>query len=110
VEAWAAGLTKVAACEALGAAGIAAGPCFADEEVITDPHVAARAMLVKIPRTDGVEQPVLVPGNPVKMSAVAEHAEHRPPSLGEHTAAVLSAELGLTPGEIEELRSDGVIA
>jgi len=110
VEAWAADLTKVGACEALGAAGIAAGPCFADEEVIADPHVAARAMLVEIPRPDGVEQPVLVPGNPVKMSAVAEHAEDRPPWLGEHTAAVLAAELGLTPGEIEELRSDGVIA
>jgi formyl-CoA transferase len=109
VEAWAAGLTKVEACEALGTAGIAAGPCFADEEVVADPHVAARTMLVEIPRTDGVEQPVLVPGNPVKMSAVAEHAEHRPPWLGEHTAAVLSAELGLAPAEIEELRSDGVI-
>jgi formyl-CoA transferase len=109
VEAWAAGLTKVEACEALGTAGIAAGPCFADEEVVADPHVAARTMLVEIPRTDGVEQPVLVPGNPVKMSAVAEHAEHRPPWLGEHTAAVLSAELGIAPAEIEELRSDGVI-
>ena len=63
-------------------------------------------MLVEIPRTDGVGQPVLVPGNPVKMSAVAGHAEHRPPWLGEHTAAVLSAELGLTPAEIEELRSE----
>ena len=110
VEAWAASLTKVAACEALGAAGIAAGPCFADEEVVADPHVAARAMLVEIPRTDGVEQPVLVPGNPVKMSAVAGHAERRPPWLGEHTAAVLAAELGLAPAEIEALRSDGVIA
>jgi len=110
VEGWAADLTKVAACQALGAAGIAAGPCFADAEVAADPHVAARAMLVEIPRTDGVGQPVLVPGNPVKMSAVAEHAERRPPWLGEHTAAVLSAELGLTPAEIEELRSGGVIA
>jgi crotonobetainyl-CoA:carnitine CoA-transferase CaiB-like acyl-CoA transferase len=110
VEAWAAGLTKVGACEALGAAGIAAGPCFADEEVIADPHVAARAMLVEIPRTDGVEQPVLVPGNPVKMSAVAGHAERRPPWLGEHTAAVLAAELGLAPAEIEALRSGGVIS
>jgi crotonobetainyl-CoA:carnitine CoA-transferase CaiB-like acyl-CoA transferase len=110
VEAWAADLTKVAACAALGAAGIAAGPCFADEEVVADPHVAARGMLVEIPRTDGVEQPVLVPGNPVKMSAVAEHAERRPPGLGEHTAAVLAAELSLAPAEIEELRSAGVIA
>jgi formyl-CoA transferase len=110
VEGWAAGLTKLEACQALGAAGIAAGPCFADEEVVADPHVAARNMLVRVPRTDGVEQPVLVPGNPVKMSAVAEGAESRPPWLGEHTSAVLSAELGLTPAELEALRSDGVIA
>ena len=110
IESWAAGLTKIEACEALSAAGIAAGPCFADAEVVADPHVAARAMLVEVARTDGVEQPVLVPGNPVKMSAVAERAESRPPWLGEHTAAVLSAELGLAPAEIEDLRSDGVIA
>jgi crotonobetainyl-CoA:carnitine CoA-transferase CaiB-like acyl-CoA transferase len=110
VEDWAAGLTKLEACEALGAAGLAAGPCFTDAEVVADPHVGARAMLVEVPRTDGVEQPVLVPGNPVKMSAVAESAENRPPWLGEHTAAVLSAELGLAPAEIEALRGDGVIA
>jgi crotonobetainyl-CoA:carnitine CoA-transferase CaiB-like acyl-CoA transferase len=110
VEDWAAGLTKVEACQALGAAGLAAGPCFTDAEVVADPHVAARAMLVQVPRTDGVEQPVLVPGNPVKMSAVAESSESRPPWLGEHTAAVLSAELGLAPAEIEDLRGDGVIA
>jgi crotonobetainyl-CoA:carnitine CoA-transferase CaiB-like acyl-CoA transferase len=34
----------------------------------------------------------------------------RPPWLGEHTAAVLSAQLGLAPAEIEALRGDGVIA
>jgi formyl-CoA transferase len=110
VEDWAAGLTKVEACQALGTAGLAAGPCLTDAEVVADPHVAARAMLVQVPRTDGVEQPVLVPGNPVKMSAVAESSESRPPWLGEHTAAVLSAELGLAPAEIEALRGDGVIA
>ncbi len=110
VEDWAAGLTKVEACQALGAAGLAAGPCFTDAEVVADPHVAARAMLVEVPRTDGVEQPVLVPGSPVKMSAVAESAESRPPWLGEHTATVLSVELGLAPAEIEALRGDGVIA
>src|SRR5260370_1659873 len=110
VEDWAAGLTKLEACQALGAAGLAAGPCFTDAEVVADPHVAARAMLVQVPRSDGVEQPVLVPGNPVKMSAVAESSECRPPWLGEHTAAVLSAELGLARAEHQELRGAGVSA
>jgi formyl-CoA transferase len=71
VEGWAATRTRLEACEALSAAGIAAGPCFTDDEVVADEHVAARHMLVEMPRTDGVEQPVLIPGNPVKMTAVA---------------------------------------
>jgi formyl-CoA transferase len=109
IEGWAAGLTKAEACAALAGAGIAAGPCLADEEVVADPHVAARGMLVELPRTDGVEQPVLVPGNPVRMSAVPPADESRPPWLGEHTSAVLADELGLGAAEIEELRADGVI-
>ena len=66
-------------------------------------------MLVEIPRTDGVEQPVLVPGNPVKMSRVAIGPDTAPAMVGEHTHSVLRDELGLNDTEIEKLRSDGVI-
>jgi formyl-CoA transferase len=111
IEGWASGRTKAEAARAMGAAGLPAGPCLADEEVVADPHVAARGMLIEIPRTDGVAQPVLTPGNPVRMSAVApQPAGRRPPWLGEHTAAVLSAELGLSDGQIEALQQAKVIA
>jgi crotonobetainyl-CoA:carnitine CoA-transferase CaiB-like acyl-CoA transferase len=110
VEGWAGDRTRVAACAALSAAGIAAGPCFTDDEVVADPHVAARSMLVEVPRTDGVDQPVLVPGNPVKLSDVAEGPETRMPWLGEHTDEVLAAELGLADAELAAFRADGVIA
>ncbi len=110
VEAWAAGLTMVDACQAMSGAGVAAGPCFSDEQVVADPHVAARHMLVEVPRTDGVEQPVLVPGNPVKLSAVADGPDTRVPWLGEHTDDVLATELGLDDAERSRLRADGVIA
>jgi crotonobetainyl-CoA:carnitine CoA-transferase CaiB-like acyl-CoA transferase len=110
VEAWAADKTRVEACEALSAAGIAAGPCFTDDEVVHDPHLAARNMLVEVPRPDGVEQPVLVPGNPVKMTAVADGPETRVPWLGEHTDEVLGAELSLSASQLAELRQAGVIA
>jgi crotonobetainyl-CoA:carnitine CoA-transferase CaiB-like acyl-CoA transferase len=109
IEAWAGQMTKMEACRALGAAGIAAGPCLAADEVVRDPHVAARGMLVEIPRTDGVDQPVLVPGNPVRMSGAASHPEARPPWLGEHTAEVLTAELCLAPEELRALHADGVV-
>ena len=58
-----------------------------------------------------MEQPVLTPGNPVRLSSVPPApAGLRPPWLGEHTDAVLSAELGLDSGELESLREAGVIA
>lgn len=110
IEAWAAGRTKMEACAALSAARLAAGPCFSDEEVVHDPHVAARHMLVEMPRVDGVKQPVLIPGNPVKLSKVAEGPERRVPWLGEDTDAVLGAELGLDDDELARLRAEGVIA
>jgi crotonobetainyl-CoA:carnitine CoA-transferase CaiB-like acyl-CoA transferase len=110
VEAWASGMTRLEACAAMSEAGIAAGPCFRDDEVVADPHVAARHMLVEMPRTDGVDEPVLIPGNPVKLTNVAEGPETRVPWLGEHTDEVLGGELGLTSDELADLRSAGAIA
>jgi formyl-CoA transferase len=107
---WAAPMSNIEACQALSSAGIAAGPCLSAQQVIDDPHVAARNMLVAMPRTDGVADPVISPGNPVKMSAVAEGPETRVPWLGEHTDAVLSAELGLSAAELAALRDAGAIA
>ena len=66
-------------------------------------------MLVEMERTDDVADPVLVPGNPVKLSKVAEGPETRMPWVGEHTEAVLRAELGLSDSELEALRGAGVI-
>jgi formyl-CoA transferase len=108
IEAWAAPLTRDQAVATLAAAGLAAGPCLTPPEVIADPHVAARHMLVEVPRPDGDGGPILVPGNPVKLSATAEGPEARFPWLGEHTDEVL-AELGLGRDDLARLRQDGVI-
>lgn len=110
IERWASTRTRQEAAAELAAAGLASGPCLTDAEVVHDPHVAMRDMLVEMPRTDGVAQPVLTPGNPVKISGVAEGPEHRVPWLGEHTDEVLTAELGLDPTHIRALRDAGVVA
>ena len=109
IESWAAAMTKREASDALNGAGLVAGPVATDAEVVADPHVAGRNMLVEHPRTDGVAQPVLIPGLPVKFAEVAEGPETRVPWLGEHTDEVLAAELGLGLGELERLRAGGVI-
>jgi formyl-CoA transferase len=109
VESWAADKTKRAASEALNAAGLVAGPVATDDEVVHDPHLAVRHMLVEHPRTDGVAQPVLIPGLPVKFAEVTEGPESRVPWLGEHTDDVLAGELGLGADELAALRSQGAI-
>jgi formyl-CoA transferase len=103
-------MTRLEVCDALGRAGIPAGPCYTPPEVIADDHVAHHHMLVEVPRVDGVEEPVLVPGNPVKMSRVAEGPETRVPWVGEHTDQVLVDELGLDGDVLASLRADGVIS
>ena len=110
LESWASTMSKREACDALNAAGLVAGPVANDEEVVADPHLAGRNMLVEHPRPDGVTQPVLIPGLPVKFAEVTEGPETRVPWLGEHTDGVLADELGLGPVELAELREAGVIA
>jgi crotonobetainyl-CoA:carnitine CoA-transferase CaiB-like acyl-CoA transferase len=109
IEVWAAARTKHEAVAALTGEGVAAGPCLDAGEVVEDPHLAARNMVVEVERTDGVAQPLRLPGNPVKLSKMAEGPEARMPWVGEHTAGVLRDELGLTDAELDELAAAGAV-
>jgi formyl-CoA transferase len=109
IEGWAAGRSRLEACKALSQAGLAAGPCMRPDELVSDPHVAARHMLVGIERTDGIDQPVLVPSNPARIARRPEGGDRRIPWLGEHTDEILATELDLTDTEISALRSSCVV-
>jgi crotonobetainyl-CoA:carnitine CoA-transferase CaiB-like acyl-CoA transferase len=109
IEEWASHMTKREAVEKLSAAGIAAAPVQTAQEVLADPHLHQRNMLIEMERSDDVEAPVVIPGNPVKLSKMAEGPESRVPWLGEHTRAVLHEELGLDDSTIDELVADGVV-
>ncbi len=106
---WAGHRSTTEVAELLAAAGIAAAPIFEGADLVDDPHVRGRHMLTAIPRTDGVDQPVLTPGNPVKIAGFDDSAATPPPTLGQHTDAVLRDELGLTDERLAELRSTGAI-
>jgi formyl-CoA transferase len=109
VENWAGERNRLEVCRALSEAGIAAGPCARAEELVADPHVDARHMLVGIERTDGVDQPVLVPGNPALIVNRIEGGDRRIPWLGEHTDEILRDELHLTDAAIERMRSSLIV-
>ena len=108
VEAWAADKTKLEATTALAEHGIAAGPCFTTEDLVADGHVASHDMLLRIPRPDS-DEPMLVVGNPIKMSGSPERPPHRWPTLGQHTESVLRTELGLSDDDLRALREKKVV-
>ena len=100
VEAWAADKTKLEAAHAMNAEGIAAGPVNSAEDVIADPHLEAREHDRRGAPLRRRLDPYLLPGNPVKLSKVAEGPETRVPWVGEHTDEILRSELGLPADEI----------
>ena len=108
LESWAEAKTRLEACHELCANGVAAGPSNRAEDICADPHVRSRNMLIEVPRPDASE-PLLVVGNPVKLSRVAEGPVERFPMLGQHTEEVLRETLGIDSGELAGLRERGVI-
>jgi crotonobetainyl-CoA:carnitine CoA-transferase CaiB-like acyl-CoA transferase len=110
LEQWASDRTREQACAELGAAGIAAGPCLRDEELVDDPHVRAHHMLVGLERPQGGGGPVLTPGNPVRILTAPGASDTRVPWVGEDTDDILAKELGLSADEVAALRDGGVVA
>jgi len=108
LERWAKERTKLEAARELCERGIAAGPSNLASDIHADPHVRMRDMLIEVPRSDG-GGPMLVVGNPVKLSDVAEGPVATFPGLGQHSEAVLRETLGLEDAELQALREEGVI-
>jgi succinate--hydroxymethylglutarate CoA-transferase len=54
--------------------------------------------------------PIKVVNTPVKFSDAKPGIRMAPPTLGQHTDEILSDLLGISDGDIEGLRSDGVVA
>ncbi|MDP6161741.1 MAG: CaiB/BaiF CoA-transferase family protein [Acidimicrobiales bacterium] len=110
LEKWAENQTRSETSSLLAEANVASGPVLTAPEVVKDPHLEERNMIVAFPRTDGINEPILIPGNPIKMSKVSEGPEMRVPWVGEHTDEVLTEELGLSETELENLKKTGIIS
>lgn len=77
------------------------------DRVMSDPQIRHRGMVTELSAPDG--RAVRVMGNPLVFGEAARPEEQFPPTLGEHTADVLAAVLGLSPQEIAELARKGAI-
>ena len=87
-------------------AGVPNGAVRGIDEVFADPQTIARDMLVTVPHaTLGA---VRVTGVPVKLSDTPGGIRSGPPTLGQHTAAVL-AELGYDQAAMDALAASGAV-
>ena len=87
----------------LAGAGVPCGACLDTGEVLTDPHLIARDMIVEVDHP--TRGRFLTVGNPIKLSASPTQVTPSP-LLGQHREEILS-ELGYSSDQIRQLQQDG---
>ncbi len=105
LEKWFAGYSK-AELEQMAGDDLPLSAIKTIDEVVEDPHVAARDMIVNVPL--GAEL-VRMFGLPVKLDSMPQSEFDASPEVGQHNDLVWSKLGGLTPDQIAGLKKDGVI-
>lgn len=92
--------------EAIGDAGVPCGPINRVSEVLSDPQVLARNMVLNLPHPNVPN--LRVAGSPLKLTETPPSVRYPPPLLGQHNEEVLT-ELGYDAKNIARLIETGVI-
>jgi crotonobetainyl-CoA:carnitine CoA-transferase CaiB-like acyl-CoA transferase len=86
-------------------AGVPCGAVRDIGEVLQDPQIDARGMVATVEHARAGALRLL--GVPIKLSDTPGAVESPPPTLGQHTRAILEGDLGMTPEEITALARSG---
>jgi crotonobetainyl-CoA:carnitine CoA-transferase CaiB-like acyl-CoA transferase len=97
-----AGRTSADWAVALDAAGIPFGPVNSIEQALADPQAVARGL-----KTQAGTRPAIA--SPLRLSDSPATPATAPPLLGQQTDAVLTARLGLSIEQLNDLRSRGIV-
>jgi CoA:oxalate CoA-transferase len=87
---------------------VPAGTINTLDQVMEDPQVRARGMVLEIADESG--STIRVVGNPVKISNMPRNEPRFPPRLGQDTRTILRELAGLTDAAVSELERKGVVA
>lgn len=104
---WCAERTSAEALAAMEEVRLPAGPVLSPQQVLEDPHIAAKGLFQPVDYP-GMEQPAPLMRTPVELSETPGEIRHRAPTLGEHTDSLMS-ELGYSETEIAQLHELRVI-
>lgn len=108
IAAWTTAHEADEAAAALQAVGIAAHASWTAREIVSDPHLRARGVIVDVREPDGKERAAV--GVPMRLSKGAEIGIARgTPKLGEHEDYVFGQLLGMTSAERQALQDEQVI-
>src|SRR5690606_11607406 len=91
----------------LEAVNVPCGPIYNLQQVFEDPQVQYRDLKSSLPHAAGVDVPNVA--SPLRFSETPVAYASAAPQLGQHTDAVLQRLLNLSTGDIEALRSKGVV-
>ncbi len=86
--------------EILDLAGVPNGPINSVDQVIADPQVIAREMIVEVDHPKAGK--TFLPGIPIKLSETPGNIRRPAPLLGEHTHEILEVTFGFSPEQIAE--------
>ena len=106
IEGWTRQKTKYEAMRILGDAGVPSGACQDTGEILKDPHLKDREMIIDIDYPPRGKYKTV--GCPIKLSDSPADIK-RPPTLGEHTEDLLGKLCGVTPEDFTKLREKGAI-
>jgi crotonobetainyl-CoA:carnitine CoA-transferase CaiB-like acyl-CoA transferase len=106
VAEWVAARTAAECERLLAEAGVPVSVVADVRQALTNPQIAEREMVVRIPTANGE---VRVPGNPVKLSATPVSRYRKPPRIGEDTDDVLVGVLGYSTQALKDLRKSKVV-
>jgi crotonobetainyl-CoA:carnitine CoA-transferase CaiB-like acyl-CoA transferase len=107
VSAWVARHTVSEVVELLEQHRVPCGRVNCARDLVDNPHIKAREMLVNMPYPDVGTVPL--PGIPVKLSQTPGKIETRAPGLGEHNDTIYGQLLKLSPEDLESMKTAGVI-
>lgn len=104
---WSATIPAEPLLQRLNDHGIPTGRIYRAPEMLADPHFQARETIVRVPHP--VFGSIAMQNVFPRLSGTPGRISRPAPELGEHTEAVLSSLLGLAAGEIDDLRTRGLV-
>ena len=104
---WCAERTNEEVLAEMEKARIPAGPILSPQQVLEDPHIAAKGLFEAV-EYPGLDTPAPLMRTPVELSETPGEIRSRAPKLGENTDEIMK-ELGYDQNQIIDLRNERVI-